>query len=78
MYASAVAVLPAYARGMAAELHAVWARPEEVPADADTPLPLATLRQQQGPVTAVDAAVLDAVLCRALKVCNRKGDLCSA
>lgn len=67
-YADAVAILPAYARGIATELRALWIRPEELPADAESPLPLDTIRSLPQTAKAVDSAVLDAVLCRALKV----------
>ena len=73
-YADAVAVLPAYARGVAAEMRALW-QPELEHGDADSPVALATLRSQQGPPPVVDAAALDAVLCRALKV-GRIADGC--
>lgn len=73
-YASAVAVLPAYARGVAAELRSLWMGPEEVPADADTPLPLSVLRPQKHSAS-FDTAALDLTLSKALKVRMNPGFL---
>ena len=68
---NAVAVLPAYARGVAAELReAAEARfPDAEPPDAD-----AAHGPRQGAARATppprDAAAVSAVLCKALQVCQ--------
>ena len=75
VYTRAVAVLPAYARGVAGELREASGRTglwQEPPSDSDL-LPGYSIERAQAASAAqaaLDAAKLDAVLCKALKACG--------